>query len=363
MRGIAVVFRSVGRWARVLPALLVLGACDTSDPDTLAGGTPRGARSAVLVETVEARMQPVARDVEAVGTLYGNESVTLTAKVTEQVSAVYFEGGELVEAGQVLAELIDAEQTALLSEAEANLREAELQLDRLVTLGREIATAAEIDVTRARVDAAQARLEAIRSRVSDRSIAAPFSGVVGFRRISVGALLTPGTVIAELDAIDPLKLDFSLPELFLSKIAVGDTINGRSVAWPGLDFGGEVTRISSRVDPVSRAFQVRALLANGQRRLRPGMLINVSLSIAEDPGIIVPEQALIQVGDRSAVYVVDDGAIARRAEVSLGRRLPGRVVLRDGVEVGERVVITGQLLLRPGSAVREVESSASAIGA
>ncbi len=347
----------------MLTALLVLGACDGSDPDAVASGAQRRASPAVLVETVEARVQPVSRSVEAVGTLYGNESVTLTAKVTEQVSAVYFEGGELVERGQVLAELIDAEQTALLSEAEANLREAQLQLQRLVTLGQDIATAAEIDVARARVDAARARLEAIRSRVSDRSITAPFSGVVGFRRISVGALLTPGTVIAELDAIDPLKLDFTLPELFLAQIAEGDTIHGRSVAWPGLEFDGEVTRISSRVDPVSRAFQVRALLDNEQRRLRPGMLINVTLEIAEEPGIIVPEQALVQVGDRSAVYVVDDGAIARRAEVTLGRRLPGQVVLRDGVEPGERVVITGQLLLRPGSAVREVESPASAMGA
>lgn len=354
----------VSRFAPAVPllALLALGACDGSGTGGSDAASAR-APSAVLVETVEARVQPVSRSVEAVGTLNGNESVTLTAKVTEQVSAVYFEGGELVEAGEVLAELIDAEQTALLSEAEANLREAQLQLERLVTLGKEIATAAEIDVARARVDAARARLEAIRSRVADRSITAPFSGVVGFRRISVGALLTPGTVIAELDAIDPLKLDFTLPELFLSEIAVGDTISGRSVAWPGLEFDGEVTRIGSRVDPVSRAFQVRALLDNEQRRLRPGMLINVTLAIAEAPGIVVPEQALIQVADRSAVYVVDDGAIARRAEVTLGRRLPGRVVLRDGVEPGERVVIKGQLLLRPGTAVREVDASSSAIGA
>jgi membrane fusion protein (multidrug efflux system) len=318
----------------------------------------RGSRGPVLVETVEASIQPVSRRVESVGTLYGDESVTITAKVTEQVSAVYFEGGELVEKGQVLAELVDAEQIALLREAEANLREARVQLERLVTLGQEIATAAEIDVAAARVDASAAQLEALRSRVADRRIVAPFAGVIGFRRISVGALLTPGAVIAELDAIDPLKLDFTLPELFLSEIAVGDTISGRSVAWPGREFSGEVTRISSRVDPVSRAFQARALLRNNEGRLRPGMLINVDLFLEEEPGIVVPERALIQVGDRSAVYVVDDGAIARRVEVTLGRRLPGQVVLRSGVEPGERVVVTGQLLLRPGVAVREADSSA-----
>lgn len=330
----------------------LLMAC--GDEAKLTGTGSRGP-SAVLVETVEARVQPVIRQVESVGTLYGDESVTLTAKVTEQVSEVFFEGGEFVEAGQILAELMDSEQIALLDEAEANLREARVQLKRLVTLGEEIATAAEIDVASARVDASAAQLEALRSRLDDRRIVAPFAGVIGFRRISVGALLTPGAIIAELDAIDPLKLDFSLPEVFLSEVAVGDVVRGRSVAWPGLTFSGAVTRISSRVDPVSRAFQVRALLENQSGRLRPGMLINVDLALEEEPGIVVPERALIQVGDRSAVYVVDDGAIARRAEVTLGRRLPGQVVLRSGVDPGEKVVVNGQLLLRPGIAVREAE--------
>jgi len=344
----------------VLSAFLgALAACEGESASTKA---PTGAQRTVLVETIEARIQPVAREVESVGTLYGDESVTLTAKVTEQVSAVHFEGGELVEAGQVLAELVDAEQLALLREAEANLREAELQLERLVTLGQDIATAAEIDVASARVDASAAQLEAIRSRLADRTITAPFAGVIGFRRISVGALLTPGAVIAELDAINPLKLDFTLPEVFLSEIAVGDTIRGRSVAWPDREFTGQVTRISSRVDPVSRAFQARALLENEEERLRPGMLINVKLSLNEEPGIVVPERALIQVGDSSSVFVVDDGAVARRAEVTLGRRLPGQVVLRSGVEPGERVVVNGQLLLRPGASVREADSSTTSLG-
>jgi len=316
----------------------------------------------VQVETVVAQIQPVSRRVESVGTLIGNESVTLTAKVTEQVSAVYFEGGETVEAGDVLAELMDKEQVALLREAEANLREARLQHERLVTLGKEIATAAEIDVAQARVDASAAQLEAIRSRLADRRITAPFAGVIGFRRISVGALLTPGTVIAELDAIDPLKLDFTLPEVYLSQVAVGDHILGRSIAWPGEGFDGTVTRIGSRVDPVSRAFQVRALLDNAQQRLRPGMLINVVLELEEDPGIVIPERALIQVGDHSAVFLVDDESRARRVNVQLGRRLPGRVVLRDGVAPGDRVVVNGQLLLRPGVPVREIADASGAKG-
>ncbi len=339
--------------------LLGLAGCEQGSSPP-AAGTTRG--DPVQVETVIAQVQPVQQRVEAVGTLYGHESVTLTATVTEQVKALHFEGGEVVEAGQVLAELMDTEQVALLRESEANLREARLQYDRLQSLGSTIATAAEIDVAQARVDAIAAQLQALRSRVAERRITAPFSGVVGFRRVSVGALVTPGTVIGELDAIDPLKLDFTLPEVYLARVATGDSVTGRSDAWPGVEFDGTVERIGSRVDPVSRAFPVRALLDNAERRLRPGMLINVVLELSENPGIVVPEGALIQVGNRSAVYVVDAESRAQRVAVRLGRRMPGRVVLRDGIAEGDRVVVNGQLLLRPGVPVQEAGAKAPPSG-
>lgn len=317
---------------------------------------------APLVETVIAQMKPVARSIESVGTLYGDESVVLTAKVTEQVSQVFFEGGELVQQGQVLAELKKSEQQALLTEAEATLREAELQRDRLLSLGKEIATAAQIDVAQAKVDASKAQVSALKSRIDDRTIQAPFAGVVGFRKISVGAMLSPGTVIAELDAIDPLKLDFTLPEMFISRVKAGDSIVGTNVAWPGKHFTGEIQRIGTRVDPVSRAFPVRALIANAESELRPGMLMNVKMSIAEPPGITLPENVLIQVGDHSAVFVVNGEHVAERRNVELGQRLPGAVVLLSGVEAGERVVTKGQAQLRPGVSVRDHSGTVKAEG-
>lgn len=329
---------------------LMLAACQDSDVTI---NPAKSAATAVAVETEVARLSAIARVAESVGTLIGDESVTLTAKLTEQVSAVYFEGGELVEAGAVLVELIDVEQLALLREAEAKLRETQLQLDRFLTLGKDIATAAEIDVARARVDANAALLEALRSRINDRTIRAPFKGVLGLRRISVGALLTPGTVIAELDDIDPMKLDFTLPEHYLSQIRIGERVSAASTAWDGEVFSGEVTQIGSRVDPATRAFSVRALIDNSDARLRPGMLMTVRVSLGETPGIVVPETALIQVGAQSAVFVVDEDAIARRVSVAIGRRMPGLIEIRSGLSEGDRVVTNGQLTLRPGVAVRE----------
>ncbi|MFT7287595.1 MAG: membrane fusion protein (multidrug efflux system) [Halieaceae bacterium] len=340
------------RLAAVAPLFLILllSACGEAPKGASRGRGPSGP---VLVETVEASLQSVPIVVEAVGTLYGSESVTLTAKLTEQVSAVFFEGSEFVEQGQVLVELVDAEQLALLREVEARLEETRLQLQRLISLGAEIATAAEIDVARTRVDANEALLAALRSRISDRTIRAPFDGVIGFRRISVGALLTPGTVIAELDDIDPLKLDFTLPELYLSKIKVGDRVDSESVAWEGERFSGTVARIGRRVDPVTRAFPVRALISNSDARLRPGMLMTLIVSLGETSGIVVPETALMQVGAQSAVYTVDAEDIARRVPVQIGRRLPGAIEILAGIVPGDRVVTNGQFTLRPGSRVSE----------
>ncbi|WOJ97266.1 efflux RND transporter periplasmic adaptor subunit [Congregibacter brevis] len=337
-------------WLLGVLSIVALSACE--DPAATMAERP-AASSAVLVETEIAELALIVQDAESVGTLVGNESVTITAKLTEQVSAVYFEGGELVEAGAVLVELIDVEQLALLREAEAKLRETQLQLDRFLTLGKDIATAAEIDVARARVDANAALLEALRSRIADRTIRAPFDGVIGLRRISVGALLTPGTVIAELDDVNPMKLDFTLPEHYLSQIDIGDSVDAKSTAWDGESFAGEVTQIGSRVDPATRAFSVRALIDNKDARLRPGMLMAVNVSLGEVPGIVVSETALVQSGAQSSVFIVDDESIARRVTVEIGRRMPGLIEIRSGLSPGDRVVRNGQMTLRPGVKVRE----------
>ncbi|MDP5052156.1 MAG: efflux RND transporter periplasmic adaptor subunit [Congregibacter sp.] len=350
-------------WLFGFLSVLMLTACE--DPGATAD-MPSTVSSAVPVDTEVVKLAQVARDAESVGTLVGNESVTITAKLTEQVSAVHFEGGELVKAGAVLVELIDAEQIALLHEAEAKLRETQLQLDRLLTLGKDIATAAEIDVARSRVDANVALLEALRSRINDRTIRAPFDGVIGLRRISVGALLTPGTVIAELDDVDPMKLDFTLPEHYLSQITIGDSVRAISTAWDGEAFSGQVTQIGSRVDPATRAFSVRALIDNGSARLRPGMLMAVEVALGKTPGILVSETALIQAGAKSTVFVVDEDSTARRVGVEIGRRMPGLIEIRSGLTPGDRIVLNGQMTLRPGVRVREAGSAplpdVSAIG-
>ena len=309
----------------------------------------------VIVWTAEPTI--LTNQIESVGTLVGNESVTITAKVTDQVTAVHFEDGQYVKAGDVLIELTNAEQQAGLGETQANLLEAELQLARLNKLGNKIVTAQERDVASAKVKASKARLEVISVRINDRLIVAPFDGLLGFRQVSEGALVTPGTVITELDDIRQLKLDFSIPEIYLGKIVVGARVESTSPAWRGDSFSGALVSIGSRVDVATRTFVGRALIDNTSSYLRPGMLMNVTLSMAERSAMVVPEQAIVQTGKRSIVYVAEllDGQLkAIAAPVTMGNRVPGGVEILSGLKSGQQVIVSGQLNVRPGVTVRRV---------
>lgn len=339
-------------------ALLLTAGCEGPEPGSAGGPGGPGGRGmpAALVEVWEAQPQPVAQRLEAVGTLVGNESVVITAKVTAQVTRVLFEDGQSVRAGQVLVELDDSELHALREEAVANLTDAELQLKRFERLGEDISTAAQIDLAQANVNANAARVAAIEARIADHRIRAPFDGVLGFRQVSTGALVTPGTVITELDEVETLKLDFNVPETYLASLAEGNRIEASSSAWPGTVFRGDVVSLGNRVDPVTRTVPVRALIDNSDGHLRPGMLLNVGLLTSEREVLLAPEAALIQTGNRSMLYVLGEGDRAELRPVLIGARVAGGIIIESGLAPGERVVVNGHINLRPGVAAKVVAS-------
>ena len=323
-------------------------------------------RPATSVVTWVAVNRALTEQLEFIGALQGNESVSLTAKVTEQVAAVHFQDGQFVEAGDIIVELTNAAQNAELNEATVNLDEANLNLGRLQKLTGAVVTATQIDQATARAKGAQARLEVIAVKLGDRLIRAPFSGVLGFRQVSKGALVTPGTVIAELDDISSLKLDFNVPERYLGKVTMGGNIEALSQAWPEQPFRAQVSTIASRVDRASGSIAVRALLNNSEGLLRPGMAMNVWVDLSERAALIVPEQALIQDGRKSYLYITEAGQsqlTARRLEVELGKRVPGGIEIVAGLELGAKVIISGHMNLRPGSAIAEVDRQGRALPA
>lgn len=310
----------------------------------------------VGVVVSEARVVEVADRVEALGTLRANEAVTITATVTETISAIHFEDGQRVEAGDVLVEMTSREQHARLEEAQARLAEAEQQYERVRSLEASgSASASLLDERRRDLRAARATLAAIESQLADRLIKAPFDGVVGLRNISLGALVEPGDVITTLDDDRVMKLDFPVPSLFLPSLTPGLEIEARAAALGEQTFEGVVASVSSRVDPVTRSVQVRALIPNPERRLRPGLLMQVQLLRDPREAVMVPEAAILQRGSEHAVLVVDENedgeTVAQRREVRVGLRQPGKVEIVAGLSPGERVITHGADKARPGQPV------------
>ncbi|TXS91395.1 efflux RND transporter periplasmic adaptor subunit [Parahaliea maris] len=328
----------------VFIALVALVGCEESS----APAPQRSVRS-VPVELWTTQPSTIEDRIESVATLSAYESVALTARVSSgKVSAVHFEDGDIVEKGQLLLELDPAEPAARVREVEATLREATLELERLGRLGADISTRAAIDIAKANVAAEQARLDQAKAVLADHRLYAPFAGTLGFRQVSVGALITPGTVVTELDDTRRLKMDFTIPEVYLSRIKVGDRVEAHSPTWPGETFIATVRSVGTRVDPVTRAVTVRGVLDNSDGRLRPGMLLTIDLLAGETSALVLPEQSLIQDGQSSYVYSVDKDSLAVRVPVDVARRVEGGVVIENGIEAGQVVVIRGQVNLRPG---------------
>lgn len=345
------------RWAgRIAATALALGlaGCGADSPAPGGGAGPGGMPTTVTAYVVQA--DEWVDQIEALGTARANESVTITAKVTEVVRSIRFQDGDRVRQGDVLVELTGQAETANLREAQASLNEAQQQLERLEPLVNQgTLPRAQLDTQRALRDTARARADAIRARLAERVITAPFAGVLGFRQVSDGALVTPGTVIATLDDIDTFKLDFTVPERYLSTLAAGQDIVARSVAWPDLPFNGKVTSIGSRVDPVSRAVTLRAELANPEHMIKPGMLLTVELATQPRQALVIPELALIQVGTRQSVFRLGDDDVVTEVEVRAGSRRLGDVEIIAGLSAGDRIVHEGTGKLRNGLRVTVVE--------
>ncbi len=294
------------------------------------------------------------------GTTFANESVTLSAKVTDTVSKVHFDDGQFVEAGDVLVELTDQEETALLAEANANLADARRQHARLADLlTKRSVPVSQVDEALARVDAAEARYQSIVARLQDRLVTAPFAGVLGFRQVSEGTLLTPSTPIATLDDVDVIKLDFSVPEVHLALLKPGQAVVATTPAFTDVTFPARVLTVAPRVDPVTRAATIRALIANPDRKLRPGMLMTVQLDLGESEALMIPETALTRAAGNTFVFLLRDGT-AVRTGVETARRSDGWVEVVSGLSAGQQVITAGVIKVRDGSAVRLEDHTAGA---
>lgn len=328
---------------------LLLSACGSEDAPQ-AGAEDRP----IPVTTQRAQARPWNDTVQALGTVKARESVTVTAKVSETVRDVHFDSGDLVKTGAPLVTLSGESQQAELAAAQAAANEAGQLLRRQNELAaQQLIARSTLDTQRATRDAANARVRQIRTQLADRVIRAPFAGVLGLRQVSPGTLVTPGTPIATLDDIERVYVDFPVPETLLASLSAGQRLSGTSAAYPGETFDGIISTIDSRVDPNTRSVTVRGEFPNTDRRLRPGMLVQIIQSGPQRQALLVPEIAIVQVGRQSFVYRVGEDNKVEQVDVEISTRREGLAEVTKGLRAGDRIVVDGTGKLRPGSTITE----------
>lgn len=302
-----------------------------------------------------AREQVFTNRVEAIGTLEPNERVDLTLTASDRVTALYFEDGDRVKKGKTLLSLAQREQVALVEAAEADLAQARQDLARIEPLAQQGAVStSELDMARRNVNTASAQLRAVQSRQNDRVLVAPFDGVLGFRRVSVGSLVRPGDVVATLIDDSVMRLEFAVPSTFIRVLRPGLEIEASTSDLPGQVFSGTVDSIDNAIDPITRSVRVRANVPNPSGVLLSGMYMSVALQAEPRRALSVPEVALQPRGPETFVWVADtSGAqtVARRVKIEPGLRHNGRVEVVSGLTAGQMVITEGALRVREGAPV------------
>jgi membrane fusion protein (multidrug efflux system) len=344
-------FKTAG--AALAAALLIAAPALTQQRGGGPGGAGAPRPSSVFAEPV--REQTFASRVEAIGTLEPNERADLTLTASDRVTAVYFQDGDRVKKGKTLLSLAQREQVALVESAEADLSQAEQDLARVEPLAKQGAVStSELDMARRNVNAAAAQLRAVQSRQNDRVLVAPFDGVLGFRRVSVGSLVRPGDVVATLVDDSVMRLEFAVPSNFLRVLRPGLEIEASSSDLPGQVFTGTVDSIDNMIDPVTRSVRVRANVPNPSGILKSGMFMAVALQAEPRRALSVPEVALQPRGPETFVWIADtSGAqtVARRVKIEPSLRLNGRVEIVAGLSEGQMVITEGALRVREGAPV------------
>ncbi|MCZ6893962.1 MAG: efflux RND transporter periplasmic adaptor subunit [Gammaproteobacteria bacterium] len=315
---------------------------------------PPGGRQ-VTVETIVAETSRLESTVDAVGTVLADASAVLRTEVPGQVIERHFEEGQQVSKGDRLFSIEATVLEAEVNEAKANVEQSDAAYNRAKELVKNhLVSATEFDTARANYNVSIARLHSAESRLSKTLIRAPFDGFIGLRRINVGDYATIGQELVNVVRLDPLRVDFSVPETLLARVHPGQTIEVTVGAFRDEVFKGVITAIDPQIDVTGHSMEIRARLPNSDLRLRPGLFAQVSISLAVNlKALMVPEQAIWPIGQDKILYIVEDG-VANQRIVLLGDRKPGIVEIVSGLKAGEEIVVAGQMKLFPGVAVRTI---------
>ena len=298
----------------------------------------------------------------AVGSLAAVQGVMVTAELSGKIVRIAFEPGTHVKAGDLLLQQDTSSEAAQLRAAEANVKLAKLNLERLKKLlERRTVAQSQYDNAEALYKEGVAQADAIRAVIAKKNIRAPFPGRLGIRLVNLGQILNEGEPIVSLQSIDPIFVNFSLPQHQLAQVQTGLTVRVTSDALPGQAIEGRITAISPEVDAATRNIRIQATVANHQEHLRPGMFANVAVILpASNKVLAVPATAVLYAPYSDTVFVVDEkksennnqpGQVVRQQVVQLGEKRGDFVAIVSGLKAGETIVSTGAFKLRNGQTV------------
>jgi len=329
---------------------------------------------AATVTAEAARTERWVERLASIGTLVAFQGVDVASQVAGVITAIVVESGENVEQGGKLVQLDIAVELADLASARATLQEAEVAYQRQVELmQKRVTSEANLDTARAKRDTTSAAVKRIEAIIAQKSILAPFSGRLGIRKVNKGQYVSAGMALMSLQALDPIRVDFPMPEQAISKLRDGQVIELSVDALPGQVFKGTIETLDARVATDTRTLLVRGTLPNKERRLLPGMFANVTVLVGEPAELVtVPRTAVTYSLYGDSLYVVKPEAAgsgqapaaapagqpgespltAERRFIKTGPVREDRVAIISGVSAGEQVVTTGQLKLNPGASIR-----------
>jgi membrane fusion protein (multidrug efflux system) len=331
--------------ANLMPASLM--------PSSAAAPMPGAAKMPpVTVYVAKAEAQTLVRQSRSVGSLTASDTVTISPEIAGRIVSISDAQGGQVARGNVLAELDTTIYQAQVAEADAKRKLWKANAERANNLmAKGAGTPKAVDEASSELGIAEAALNLAQANLAKARITAPFSGTLGLRMVSVGEYLSPGQAIFTLSRIDPLYVDFSVPQTELAVLREGTPVAINTDAFPGEKFDGKILAIDPKLDAAARAVSVRAEIANADGRLKPGLFIEVEINAGTiENAVVIPEQALVARGDRVFVYAIEDKKAVMKP-VKTGLRQAGKVQIIEGLSVGEIVVTDGQIKLRPGADV------------
>lgn len=313
----------------------------------------------IPVETTAVRVGPLDHTLPAIGILQSNESIIVRPEVSGRVAQIHFTEGQAVEKGQPLVSLEDSIAQANLKESEAEYKLRKLEFSRAETLlQRSAGSITDKDTALTKLEVGEASLAKAQSMLAKMNITAAFEGYVGMRKVNIGDFVTVGQDLVNLVDLDPIKLDFRIPEVYLEQVKLGQNVDVVTDALPDKKFIGKIYAIDPQVDPIGHSILVRAIIDNKSNILRPGLFARIQIVLEHlDNSLFVPAEALMPQEQKQFVFRVEKDNTVALTEVTVGERRLNEVEILKGLKAGDIVVTAGQMKINPGSKITQKPNS------